>query len=223
MKQVITKSLCLVLVLCLALAFAGCGNREAAAQEAKTTVTSFMDALINLDMQEAAKYVDDPAALGELDIANLSASTIDTVIENNPAMQPYKDKFVPIFDKALAKAKEVCKYEITSEEDDGVDFIYTINLTTPGDGSKTEEALKNAMAEYLTQDGLMKLMNDLLASGKISASSSEDDILNVAFDAITGKVLEALDTIEIETKTEEMNVTVSETDGKWLVKTVGKE
>ncbi|MBQ9097388.1 MAG: hypothetical protein IJY55_03245 [Clostridia bacterium] len=219
MKNIISKTFCLILALCLALSFAGCGNNAKDAQEAKTTVTAFMDAVVNLDMNEATKYVDDQAVIDSLELGDISGLAIDTAIQQNPEMAQYKEKFVPIVDKAIEKAKEVCSYEIIAEEKESSGFVYTINLTTPNDSTAAEEQLKKAMEEYTTQDGLMKLMGELLSSGKVTLSSSQDEIINATFDVLLDKIINALDNITFETKTEEINVTVSKTGDKWLVNT----
>jgi len=219
MKNLISKTFCLILALCLALSFAGCGNSAADAQEAKTALTAFMDAVVNLDMNEAAKYVDDPAVIDNLGLGDISGLALDTAIQQNPEMAQYKEKFVPIVNKAIEKAKEVCSYEIIAEEKDTSGFVYTISLTMPSDSNSAEDQLKKSMEEYTTQDGIMKLMGELLSSGKITMSSSQDEIMNATFDVLSVKIMDAIDKITFETKTEEMKVTVSKTDDKWLVNT----
>ena len=219
MKTVISKTFCLILALCLALSFAGCGNSAADAQEAKTALTAFMDAVVNLDMNEAAKYVDDPAVIDNLGLGDISGLALDTAIQQNPEMAQYKEKLVPIVNKAIEKAKEVCSYEIIAEEKDSSGFVYTISLTMPNDSTAAEDQLKKSMEEYTTQDGIMKLMGELLSSGKITMSSSQDEIMNATFDVLSVKIMDAIDNITFETKTEEMKVTVSKTDDKWLVNT----
>ncbi len=217
MKNIIRKTFCLILALCLALAFAGCGNNEQDAQEAKAAVTGFMDAVVNLDMQEAAKYVDNPEVINNLGLNDISGQAIDMAIQQNPVIAQYKDKFIPIVEKSIEKAKQVSSYEILAEETVSSSFVYTVNLTTPDDATATEEQLRKSMEEYTTEEGIMKLMNELLASGKITMSSSQEEITNATIDALIAKMIDAMDKITFETETEEIKVSVSKTGDKWLV------
>lgn len=221
MNNIIKKSFCLVLAFCLALAFAGCGDNAQDATEAKTTVTAFMDALVDLDMPEAAKYVDDPALIDSLGLNDISGMALEEAIKQNPGLAPYKEKFMPIVEKSIEKAKQVTSYQILSEEKVADGYVYKVSLTAPEDSTAAEEQLKKSMEEYSTEEGAMKLITELLSSGKITMDSTQDEIINATFDIMVVKIIEALDNITFETKTEEIAVSVSKTGDKWVVNTIG--
>lgn len=221
MKTTLKKALCLLLALTCVLAFAGCTSteddgetkKENGKEEATEVVENFMDALIGLNFEEAASYIDDESVLDDMPFKNPD-DIIDMLVAESPEMAPYADDFKPMLDTMLNKITDKMEYTIGDAEKDGDDYKVSVTLTMPDEESMDFETV---MANLFTEEELNNMLMDLFSSGKISLESSEEEMMKVVVTEVVAKATVAIEDMDVQTTTEEKEFVVTKVDGEWLI------
>ncbi len=211
------KLLSLILALVLVFGVAACslfGNPE---QEATETAESFMDCLVNLEFDELGRYVVDedalPPEITELDIdAEFKKALGDLPAE----MTAYEADFEKIFDAIVNKIKEGLSYEIKSiDRNDFEGYTITVALTSPDfDTVDFDTVFSDIADEGALSDIILQMTNE----GKITASSTEQEIIDLVMPEVIKLMEDAILDIEFDVTTEEEDLVIVKTDdGEWLI------
>ena len=219
------KILSLLLVLMLAVSLVACGGaakEDTSEKDATKVVEKFMDALIEFDADEAEKYIDDPDEIPEefRDITNL-----DGLMGNVPAeFEMFEDKFKKMAEDIIDKFRDEFKYEIKETEKDGENVIVTVVMEGP-EPSGIEElgAEISSYASNLTEEDANAYLERLLQSGKITESSTQEDLLSALFDLIIDDMIKYISDYEFETEEKEFEFVVVNEDGEWVIDTKESE
>ena len=201
------KFISLVIVVVLAFSLSACGNSE---PEARKTVEGFMNAFLELDFENITNYTNDSNIVPE----EFKQLNIEAIMETVPEeLEPYSKDFEDIFVKLIDKVKTALDYEIldVTEEEDG--FKYTLKVTYPNINVDFESLLEN----NIDQAEVSKIIEEMLASGELSGSSSEEEVMGKIMSKMVELINGAIDKIELETISEDANLYVKEVDGKWLI------
>lgn len=218
MKRFLSLALALMLVFSLV---ACSSDEETTGKKGKNdkdaveeTVTSFMDAYVNLEFDSLKDYVVDENSIpSEFADLNIDAA-FNTMMAEMPAeMAPYSDDFKGFFDNIIGKMKEDLTYEIKEieklEDEDG--YNVTVSVTIP-------EVDDFDFDSILGEDELSTVLSDLLSSGKINENMTEQEMMDVMVDAILNYANNAISNVEFETSTDDMELAVVKADnGEWLI------
>ena len=228
------KLLALLMALCLGLTmFTACGNKEegedtkkeekaekeekeeSAEDEAKKVVESFMDAFVEFDMKEAAKYVDDDSFIDELG-AESKDDMIDVVMDMmGEEVGEYADMFEPLAELIVDKFIDSMSYEITdTEESDDDEFTFTVELTSADFESVDFEEI---FGSVLDQEASEELAMELIENGTITEDMTEEEMLAVVFEEVIKIAEDTIEDLDIETTKEEQEIVVVKDDDEWII------
>ncbi len=223
------KLLALFLALMLAFSVSACslfgGDKEDSKKTTKNdkeaveeTVNAFMGAFVDFNFAELKNYVVDEKSIPK-DLANLDFDDyIDEAMEDfPPELSAYEDDYRGLFDAMIDKVKSEFTYEIEEVEQVGKEDKYevTIDVTMP-DFENIDIA--DTLEDTFSDDAFATILSDLLASGKITENSTEDEILDLVVDEVIDLCTDTINDLEFKTTTEELDLTVVKTDdGEWLI------
>ncbi len=207
------KILCLMLALVCVLAFAGCGGGQNDEQAATDTVESFMDALMDLDIEEMKEYVTDEDDLDFGKFEEITAEALlDEITAGEPQMAAFADDFEPICEKMIDMIKDNLSYEITEVEKDGKNFVFAVEIEVPD-----FDGMSSNLNRSMNSIDINSIAQELLTSGKITATSSQQDIMNAIMPKIISVMDDALDNVKVTTDTEDCEVIVVKEGKEWLI------
>ncbi len=193
----VKKLLALLMALCLGLTmFTACGNKEdgedtkkeekaekeekeekeaSAEDEAKKVVESFMDAYMEFDMKEAAKYVDDDSFIDERGVESKDDTVTAIVDMMDEEFGDYADMFEPLAELIVDKFIDSMSYEIIdTEESDDDEFTFTVELTAADFESVDFEEI---VGSVLDQEASEELVMELIENGTITKSDRSHVVL----------------------------------------------
>ena len=198
----------IVAVLCL-ITLAGSSGAEE--NKAIKTAENFMDALISLDAESAAKYIDDGGELVET-IGQLSG---EAIMESIPPeiMGDYADEYKAVVDEFITKVKEKQSYEITGAEQDGEGYIVSVKFSDVDFAGDFATIFDNTFND----DILSRLVMKLYEMGEINENSSETEIAEAMAPALVEMLREAYNKIELETSEKAVVLHIAEIDGEWKI------
>lgn len=216
MKKILT----LIIAISSIFMFASCGADTTTEPDARATLTSFMDSLITLDIDQALNYTNDKGAIDStlLDDLNLEKVLTDT-LASNPNTSAYADLFTPMFDSIISKVANTMSYQINDYSGSGNEYSYNVDITVPDmDATGNVEALlTDAMGEHLSEEGITKIATDLFTSGKITLDSSESDIFNAVIEKLLPDIEAAITNIDIKTKVIPATFVITDDSGEWKI------
>lgn len=216
MKKILT----LIIAISSIFMFASCGADTTTEPDARATLTSFMDSLITLDIDQALNYTNDKGAIDStlLDDLNLEKVLTDT-LASNPNTSAYADLFTPMFDSIISKVASTMSYQINDYSGSGNEYSYNVDITVPDmDATGNVEALlTDAMGEHLSEEGITKIATDLFTSGKITLDSSESDIFNAVIEKLLPDIEAAITNIDIKTKVIPATFVITDDSGEWKI------
>lgn len=200
----------LSLLLSLLLLFTLISCVDSGEQEAMQTVQNFLDKLIVLDIEGAKAYVDHPDELDDI----FEGISKDTLFQAVPAeFQKYADDFNTIIDSMLNKCASVMTYNIKDTYKEDGCFIYVVDMTYPNMDFDFEDAFEQSF----TEEVMMGIATELLSSGKITTTSTQEEIYDALMPKVFQKAQEVINEMELKTKMESIEIAVIEKDGKWLI------
>lgn len=206
MKKVL--SLVLVLVLACGL-FAGCGdsdNKEKAIEAAE----KFMDAYVALDADAIKELVVDEDDLPD----GIKEFDFDAAMGELGGVEGFEEELKEILDIVIDKAKKKMSYEVEEvEENDGV-FTVTVKAKVVDEVS---EEFQEIVSEELSEEKMMEIAYGLIESGKITESTTEDELLSLILEEAFDLMKKVVSEIDFETREATYKIVVVEKDGKWLV------
>lgn len=219
------KLLALLLALSCAVSLAACkkskvdGGKPAPEktdeQLATEAAEGFLDALVDLDYDGMAEYVDDASVIPE-EFKDFNADELTkTMTEGQgPEFEPFTEDLKGLSEDIIGVIKDNMSYKITSTEKDGDNYIITAEMSICDFDSVNFDSI---VEENFKEEDLNKMLMELLASGKISADSSQEEILAIIMPDMIKAMRDGVKNMDVTSTTEEYKLTVSEIDGEWLV------
>lgn len=224
------KLLCILLAGMLLFALAACGDGESASKSKGTTAKSaedevrevvdgFFENVFTLNMDEASKFLasgseQDLPFKSRDDLMNKAFEAMEEGAgEMAEALEPYRDDLKDLFNHVIDGMVDKMTYEIEDCKADGDKATAKVKTTIV-----TGNPFESLNFDDIDFD-FESYLADLAAGGKISESSSMEEMMG----AIMPKILEVLtDTIDtrledIETETEEEEIELVKEDGKWYI------
>jgi len=191
-------------------------NSEAAVNkedEAKKTVDNFFKALQDLDVDAVKDTVVDPDAVK----LNFDGMTVDEMAAAMPLVDElsayeaeYKDVLAVFID--AFKAKIEYKIGDTKEKDDTV--VVSAEVFLPDFNAAD---VRNILEEGFSSENYTAILEELAASGKISESSTQEEIWDAAVPIALGEIEDEFKNFNFKGETEKLEIIVVEKDGKWLI------
>lgn len=215
------KFFALFLTLTLAFSMASCSlfaNPEKDKSEVENTVKSFMDAYIAFDFEDLSQYVlnkeDLAAKIAEVDLT----VAFDDIMKDIPSeMAPYKQDIRKIFDNTIEKLKSNFSYTIVDavKSESSNEYTVTIDLTVPDSDSADLGAF---FSEAAGRETLLGILDGMISSGKITQSTTEQEMLALLMPEVVKLIESAIDDLEVDVITQNTHLTVTQTDGgKWVI------
>ena len=217
MKKLLSILLTFVLMFTLA-ACSILGNTKDNTKDVEKTVTSFLDAFTNLELDGIEEYFVDgnklPEAITEFDVDSVLEEMTASMSEE---LSAYAADFESIIIDMINKMKEKLSYEIKSIEraDKGNEYIVSFDLTTPDvDNVDFEAIITEKMNETVMNDMIMKMFEE----GTISETTSQEEMMDLIMSEVLPVIRDTVTTIDYDVTTEEKELIVIESeDGKWLI------
>ncbi|MBQ4516978.1 MAG: hypothetical protein II997_00155 [Clostridia bacterium] len=224
------KVLSVVLVLLFSVSLlAGCGSSDAGTapssiensaetnEEAATKAAEhFIKSLIDLDVDSMRKTVVNPERYEEL----FSQLDVNVLIENllteSPEMAAYKEPLAEIIEYVFDKMMANADYTINETKKDGKNYIVSAEITLPELGD-FDSIFETAMGNTFSDEKIAALIGQLFVDGKVTNSSSEEDIMNAVMSEILSSMKATVDSIEIKTETYKENFVACNENGTWLI------
>lgn len=199
----------LLLVLICALSMTACGGQNE--KKAREAVEGLMDATMALDFAGIEEYIDDASAVPE----KIKNFNLDKLMEEMPAeLDAYSDEFKGIFNDIIGKAKSNMSYKINNVEEKDGEFTFAVDVAIPDFDSVDFEQI---MGDKFNEDAMNTLIMDMFNAGEITATSTQEEILDLFIPKLIEILKESISNIEIKTETEKQELVVTKVDGKWLV------
>ena len=222
------KLLCMLLAAMMIFALTACGDKASDEKDAKNKTTvekdpeaevnkvaaDFMDSFCKLDFKSASdlmEEVDKDLPFQNLD--DLKTISLNQMVEASPELEPYKDSFTGIFDLVFGAITDSMNYTIDETQIDGDSATVKISFEMI-----EADALSSIDFDDIDFDA-ESYVKELLADGTLSASSSQEDVIN----ALMPKMIEIMSTsIEekmknIGTQSDELELKLKKEDGKWII------
>ncbi len=239
MKKLLKTILIVMLVSALALTVTSCGNKEDKSSSqsdegnfkkdkkdskemAEDTVDGFMQALCVFDIKEMSSYTLDPDAVKEeIGFDDLKTYVTEEIYagstdEEIKMMESFVDT---IIDAYLEAIYDTMSYKITSSKKGGKDYVITTDFTFL-DFELAQENLESTMNTEMASASA-EVTNELIADGKITATTTEEEMIKIVFDAIAEKMVPIIEKsiLEAPRTTGENTFLVTEKDGIWYIDT----
>ncbi len=208
MKRILTMMLAIACLFSLT----ACGGL--AEEDAREVAEKFMDAWTEMDFDEMKKYVDDEDELPERfsKFEGLDAKKAE-IMDTLPAQfADYKESMGKIVDKILDKFLSTVEYEIkeSKETEDGYEF--TVEITSVDEDADIGETFKEQLSGSMDPETLNGLVSKLMQEGKITASSTQKEVMDAIMPDFLKIMEDAIDDFEVETDTKEYTLVVYETE-----------
>lgn len=210
------KLLALMLAVACLFALTSCGGLSE--DDAREVAEKFMNAYMEMDADTIKKLADDKDELPEeiLDFKGWDAEK-EEIMENLPAeLSGYTKDMEKIVDTVIDKALDAMDYKITKvkEVEGGFEVSVEINAINGAMGDSFGEILTDSM----DQSAMMQLVTKLMQEGKISVTSSQEDMMKVLMPEIIKIIGDAVEKIEFEIETKDVVLFVYENeDGEILI------
>ena len=192
------------------------GKKKSAEDEAKETVDAFMSDLVDFKFDGIENYFVNPDSLPE-SITNLDMNTsLEAAMSTlPPEMSSFRADFEKIFNDVIDKAKADFSYEIKEikKGEDKDTYVVTVALTMPN----LDEDFESFLGDFLNEEAVTEIAMRLISEGKITASTTEEEMYAVIIPEVVALFEKALDTVEFEVSTSDKDLVVVEDDGKWLI------
>jgi len=220
------KVLALILALVCAFSLVACDGNDAEtegqepiaaltpAQQAQLAADRFMDALVALDIEAMKACVDNPEAGIVTAFKSLDKAVIlESVPEQYAA---YDAEFEEIVEVLIEKITSNMSYAPKDNSEENGKFTFNYEITVP-DFSQAD--IGTLLTDAMQEEALGSIVMDLITSGNLSATSSQEDIMAAAVPKVLEVVKDAIGQMTFETNTETAKVVVVEIDGNWIVDT----
>ncbi len=213
MKKMLSLLLALAMVLTV---MAGCQKQPQPVKDkselAKEAVENYMEALMLFDFKEASTYTTNPEKMMESapydDLDDATNSILEAVPQDFAA---YEDSILTYADAMFRTMQEAMSYEIIGIEEDGDDYVATIELTT----INTNGA--DVMTQMMEDVNIEELLLQLLEDGTINENMTEQELMDILIPAMFEKMADVVKNVPLETTTTEETISIIEVDGKWLI------
>ena len=140
---------------------------------------------------------------------------VDSIMETLPAeFEPYADDFEDLINSMLDKFSEMFSYEITEVTPDENNYIVTVKIKYPDFENSNFEAIFN---EMLTGEDYQTLISELLGSGEIDLTSTQEEVIDALLPRIISMLQTAVDNLEITAIETEGYLAVTNVNGRWLI------
>lgn len=191
------------------------------AKESKKVAEEFMAACIAFDLKKMVDYVgEDDSDLPFKDLADAKKTLIDELGEDE-SMKDFAEEFEGIIDSMFKSMTDAMSYEIEEGKkvvtNNGEKYVYPVTLNLIAEDTDVDTQFEELMEDSMSEEAMQELALELLEEGKITESSSEEEIMKAVFDAILPKMEEAVEKLEWETTSTEGEIVVVEKDGKWVI------
>jgi len=202
------KILSIFITLMLLLSLSACSDGT---EEAKKTVTSFMDNFCEFRLKNASQYIENkesyPLIYDDLESA-LEAMKSSTTQEDVSGISEYYDIYItPLYEKFVEKLS----YSISDTEKKDGKFYFTIDLQTIN--------MDNINLEYDPETIITELTEELTADGTITPGMTQEELNEVISAPMMKKTaeyaLEALD--KAGTVTKKITLVVKKIDDNYLI------
>lgn len=205
------KILAIILMLVRVFSVTACGSISA--DEAEATVKTFLDGVTNLDADMIKTAIDDPAKAGEFAEFDTKLDELKSTMPETT--KPYEENINKLFDAVVEKVKSEMSYTIKETRVEGDKAIVTVDVVMPDFDKFDGAALLSGITD---QSAIATLMQKLLLEGKITQSMSQEDMMALLIPALIDSAAESIDSVELESTTKTVDLTVYEKDGVLVIK-----
>jgi len=91
-------------------------------------------------------------------------------------------------------------------------------MTMP-DFDEVNKSFEDTLKSSVSNQKMNELITKLFTNGTITASSSQQEILDAVMPEVINLMIESVDDFKVDTETEEKELTISKIDGEWLINT----
>ncbi len=213
-KRIISLLLCLLM---MAL-FAGCESKEDREAGVKATADGFLSALCKLDVPTAAGFTVEGDGFIEEATGIDKEKLIEAISsELGESMAAYKDKFQLLFESLVDSVSASFDYEISGIVENGEKYNVSGTLTHIDFSDDFSELM--SMDDGLAEQFATEILNELSESGKYTAETSEDELMNLFVESMINKLIPIVESkiSEIDKITEEITIVVERPEDTWLV------
>ena len=205
------KILAIILMLVCVFSVTACGSISA--DEAEATVKTFLDGVTNLDADMIKTAIDDPAKAGEFAEFYTKLDELESTMPE--MLKPYEENINKLFDAVVEKVKSEMSYTIKETRVEGDKAIVTVDVVMPDFDKFDGAALFSGITD---QSAIATLTQKLLLEGKITQSMSREDMMTLLIPALIDSAAESIDSVEFESTTKTVDLTVYEKDGVLVIK-----
>ena len=206
------KILAIMLMLVCVFSVTACGSISA--EEAEAIAKTFLDGVTNLDADMIKTAIDDPAKAGEFTEFDTKLDEFKSTVPE--MLKPYEENINKLFDAVVEKVKSEMSYTIKETKVEGDKAIVTVDVVMPDFDKFDGAALLSGIAD---QSAIATLTQKLLLEGKITQSMSQEDLMTLLIPALIDSAAESIDSVELESTTKTVDLTVYEKDGVLVIKT----
>ena len=206
------KILAIILMLVCVFSVTACGSISA--EEAEAIAKTFLDGVTNLDADMIKTAIDDPAKAGEFTEFDTKLDELKSTMPETT--KPYEENINKLFDAVVEKVKSEMSYTIKETKVEGDKAIVTVDVVMPDFDKFDGAALLSGITD---QSAIATLMQKLLLEGKLTQSMSQEDMMALLIPALIDSVAESIDSVEFESTTKTVDLTVYEKDGVLVIKT----
>lgn len=204
------KFLSVILSLIMLVSLVACLPQSDEAK-AKAAVNDFLGAITTFNLDEAENYVSDPSVIPE----EIRGFDVDSIMETLPAeFEPYADDFEDLINSMIDKFSEMFSYEITEVTPDENNYIVTVKIKYPDFENSNFEAIVD---EMLTGEDYQALISELLGSGEIDLTSTQEEVIDALLPRLISMLQTAVDNLEITAIETEGYLAVTNVNGRWLI------
>lgn len=224
MKKILKVLICAVLAMTMVLSFTACDDKGA--ELSRETVEAFMEAYTDLDMEKAAQYCSDDIAeeledmLTDNPLFNIEKTMTDAIGGTLP--DDMMADIVKLCDDLIEEVKGKFSYTIDDPEEKDGEYIYPVSVTVPDmDAVNMDEIMESAQEDYAEKG--MAIVMELYENGEITDDMSEEKIQEVVIEKVGEILVEMMGDMfdeamsKVETAEEEIDITVSKVDDKWII------
>ncbi|MBO4897625.1 MAG: hypothetical protein J5590_04950 [Clostridia bacterium] len=231
----IKKLLCILISAMLLFALAACGNTGSSSEGKKDgagqksdkdivegVVTDYMDVLCDLNLKEASTYLDldEDAKLPFEDEDDFVDKVFEEALASNEMFEGLEEEFQPIIEIVRDAIKDSLEYEILETDVDGDEATVKINFTVIDTDAVNFDNIDFDDVDFDFEG----YFQELLESGAISESSSQDEMLKAFMPKIvelmSDKFQETLD--NADTTTDEIELKLEKSGDKWIITDPGE-
>ena len=187
-------ALMLMALICI-VSFAGCGDQDSA----REVVEDFMDAMVDLDLEEMMECISDPDEIPD----DIRRMTEEYLLDQIP--WEYREDFEEIVEAYTDKISDSMYYQILDMKQEHGSYIFKVRIAFP-------EVRGDTLSRIMESDEIEAIIEDLTREGL-----PQDKIIEVAMPKITEIAKKKINALVIDVETETEEIVVSRYGNTWLI------